>query len=148
MECHSCTIKNLIYRYAHHIDSGDLESVAAMFDRGKVVAMNEEGAAAEIPGAAAVLALYRAFTRIYDDDHTPHTLHMTTNVVVDVAPGEESATASSYAMVFQALADFPLQPVIGVRYYDRFSRAGGTWHFAERRIDMRLAGDLSHHLLR
>jgi hypothetical protein len=50
-------------------------------------------------------------------------------------------------MVFQALEEFPLQPIIGVRYHDRFARTGAGWRFAERRIDTRLVGDLSRHLL-
>lgn len=148
MACDSCEIKNLIYRYAHDIDNGDLDAVAAMFADGKIVAVDEEGMGTDIVGAAAVLALYRSFTRIYEDNHTPHTLHMTSNVVVDVAQGAETATAKSYAMVFQALADFPLKPIIGVRYYDQFIRAEGTWRFCERRIDTHLTGDLSRHLLK
>ena len=59
-----------------------------------------------------------------------------------------SASASSYAMVFQAVDDFPLQPVIGVRYRDRFDKVGDEWRFAERRIIGQLFGDLSRHLLR
>ncbi len=148
MACDSCVIKNLIYQYAHHIDNGDLDSVAAMFAQGKVVAVDEEGMGTDIVGSAAILALYRSFTRIYDDTGTPHTMHMTSNVVVDVAPGALTASAGSYAMVFQALPDFPLQPIIGVHYYDQFARVDGNWHFSERRIDTRLAGNLSRHLLK
>ncbi|MEE4146255.1 MAG: nuclear transport factor 2 family protein [Halieaceae bacterium] len=145
MSCDHCAIKNLIYRYAHHIDDGDLEAVAAMFEAGRIVAVDGQGRDTNIVGAGAVLALYRSFTRIYDDNATPHTLHMTSNVLVEVEG--DSATAKSYAMVFQALDTFPLQPVIGVRYRDEFVRAGAGWRFAERRIDTRLVGDLSRHLL-
>lgn len=148
MACDSCAIKNLIYQYAHHIDSGDLDAVANMFTHGKVVAVDEEGMGTDIVGTTAIAALYRSFTRIYEDTGTPHTLHMTSNVMVDVAPDTLTASARSYAMVFQALADFPLQPIIGVHYYDRFGQTEGGWHFTERRIDTRLAGNLSRHLLK
>jgi hypothetical protein len=148
MSCDSCDIQALIYRYAQHIDNGDLEGAAALFANGKLVATDAEGRAVDIVGAAAVRALYQSYTRLYEDDGTPHTLHMTTNVLVDVAQDGGSASASSYAMVFQALPDFPLQPIIGVRYHDRFVKAGLAWQFAERRIETYLHGDLSRHLLR
>lgn len=148
MPCDACAIKNLIYQYAHYIDDGDLDSVAAMFSKGKIVAVDGEGRETDIVGRDAVLALYRSFTRIYDDDDTPHTLHVTSNVTVDVEEGAPSASAKSYAVVFQALADFPLQPIIGVRYYDTFIRLASGWRFEQRKIDTRLKGDLSRHLLR
>ena len=119
-----------------------------MFAGGKVVAVDGEGRETDIVGAQAVLALYQSFTRIYDDNNTPHTLHMTSNVLVNVAPDEANASAISYAMVFQALADFSLQPIIGVRYFDDFYRTDSGWRFERRKIDTCLVGDLSRHLLR
>jgi hypothetical protein len=148
MNCDSCAIKNLIYQYAQHIDNGDLDSVAAMFDSGRIVAVAGDGRETAIEGRGAVLALYKSFTRIYNDNHTPHTLHMTTNVLVDIKPGGERASAESCAVVFQALEDFPLQPIIGVRYSDTFTRESAGWRFEQRRIETRLSGDLSRHLLR
>lgn len=50
-------------------------------------------------------------------------------------------------MVFQAVDDFPLQPIIGVRYYDKFAKSDDGWLFTERRMDSHLFGDLSRHLL-
>jgi len=147
MQCDSCDIKNLIYQYADYIDRGDLDSVAAMFSDGKIIAAGADGEAADIVGAEAVHALYSGFTRLYPDDGSPHTLHMTTNVITEVQPGATSASASSYAVVFQSVEDFPLQPVIGVRYYDKFARSEQGWRFAERKIESRLLGDLSRHLL-
>ena len=52
----------------------------------------------------------------------------------------------SYFTVFQATPALPLQPIIAGRYHDRFARADGTWHFADRRIFMDLVGDLREHL--
>jgi hypothetical protein len=148
VRCDSCEIKSLIYQYAHHLDNGELEDLAAMFDAGKITAVDEQGREADIAGAAAVLALYRAYTRVYPDNGTPHTLHMTSNVVVEIEEGGAAASGKSYAVVFQALADFPMQPIIGVCYHDRFAKAAGRWHFTERRISTRLQGDLSRHLLK
>jgi hypothetical protein len=72
--------------------------------------------------------------------------------MVDVAADGATATAQSYAVVFQAVDDFPLQPIIGVRYYDTFAndtlaKSAGGWRFTERKIESHLFGDLSRHLL-
>lgn len=58
-----------------------------------------------------------------------------------------SASSQAYAVVFQAVDDFPLQPIIGVRYYDKFAKSDDGWLFTERRMDSHLFGDLSRHLL-
>ena len=147
MQCDSCDVKNLIYQYADYLDRGDLRSVAALFDGGRLVAVMEGGAESEIVGEQAVHDMYRSFTRLYEDNGTPHTLHMTTNVIVELEEGGLSASSRSYAVVFQAVDDFPLQPIIGVRYYDSFSKASGSWAFSERKIESHLMGDLSQHLL-
>ncbi len=136
-------IEELIYSYAERIDAGDFAGVADLFGRGTIKGPVGPGAS----GREAVLALYTATTRRYEDDGTPHTKHVTTNVVVDVDDDAGVATARSYFTVFQALADFPLQPIIAGRYEDRFERLSGRWHFLERRIVPELYGDLSRHLL-
>jgi hypothetical protein len=147
MGCDSCEIRNLIYQYADYIDRGDLHSVAEMFREGRIVAAAGDGGESEIKGEEAIYGMYSAFTRIYADDGTPHTMHMTTNVIVDVDADGQGASARSYAVVMQAVDDFPLQPIIGVRYYDRFAKSGEQWRFSQRKIETLLAGDLSRHLL-
>ena len=147
MQCDICAIKNVIYQYADHLDRGDLRGVAAMFKHGRIIAGDANGDEAQVVGEEAVYAMYQSFTRLYSDNGTPHTRHMTSNVMVDVDPGGETASAQAYAVVFQALEDFPLQPIIGVRYYDKFEKSGQGWRFTERRIDSDLLGDLSKHLL-
>ncbi|MEJ2531735.1 MAG: nuclear transport factor 2 family protein [Halioglobus sp.] len=130
-QCDSCAIKNLIYQYADHIDRGDLRAVAAMFSRGRIVAADSEGRENEFVGEESVY----------------HTKHMTTNVMVELDDSGRGASTQAYCIVFQALADFPLQPVIAVRYRDRFEKTGQGWHFTERRMETELLGDLSRHLL-
>jgi len=41
-----------------------------------------------------------------------------------------------------------LQPIVSGRYYDRFERREGQWHFVERRVRTDLTGDVSRHLRR
>jgi hypothetical protein len=147
MTCDACRIKNLIYRYADSIDRGKLDVVADLFKRGRLIAVDGAGNDQEMAGADAISAVYAAFTRLYEDDGTPHTQHLTSNVIVEVEEGGQRAAASCYAVVFQAVEDFPLQPIIGVRYQDVFEKTEDQWHFASRRIETRLTGDLSRHLL-
>lgn len=147
MQCDICLIKNLVYRYADLVDRGDFPAVAALLADATILTGAPGSDGAEVVGVDVVEAMYRSFARLYEDDGTPHTLHVTTNVMVDLDADGSGAGARSYAVVFQALDDFPLQPIIGVRYYDRFLNTGEEWRFAERRIESRLAGDLSRHLL-
>lgn len=146
-QCDSCAIRKLIYQYADHIDRGDLRAVAAMFSHGRVVAADSEGRENEFVGEEAVYGLMSAFTRLYPDNGTPHTKHMTTNVMVELDDDGRTAHSQAYCIVFQALADFPLQPVIGVSYQDRFEKTERGWRFTRRRMETDLLGDLSRHLL-
>ena len=147
MQCDICLIRNLVYRYADLVDRGDFTAVAELLADATILTGAPGSDSPEVVGVEAVEAMYRSFARLYEDDGTPHTLHVTTNVLVEICEDSGSASARSYAMVFQAVDDFPLQPIIGVRYYDRFQKSGVEWRFAERRIESRLAGDLSRHLL-
>lgn len=148
LNCDICEIKTAIYQYAHLIDSGDLEGVARLFAAGKLVSQDEAGQVVDIVGAEAIQSLYASYIRLYEESGTPQTLHMTSNIVVAIDSDGLSASAKSYAVVFQALADFPLQPIIGVRYYDKFIKGSRGWQFQERRIDTHLVGDLSRHMTR
>lgn len=147
MSCESCEIKNLLYQYADYLDSGDITSVAGMFAHAKMIGVSSDGGETVTQGVEAVKAMYSSFTRVYEDNGTPHTQHVTTNAIVKVDESGLEASCKSYAVVFQSVDDFPMQPIIGVRYYDRFEKVDGQWRFSERKIDSRLFGDLSRHLL-
>ena len=147
MSIESCEITKLLYQYADYIDSGDLESVAAMFADARIIGVTADGGESVVEGQEAVLAMYQNFTRIYPDSGTPHTLHVTTNVIVDIDESGMSALSKSYAVVFQAVDGLPLQAIIGVRYFDAFAKTLKQWRFSERKIVSTLIGDLSQHLL-
>lgn len=134
-------IEILLADYADHIDDGDFDAVGALFARGRVCDATGTVLAA---GTEAVRELYEATTRRHPDG-TPRTHHAVTNVAIAVIG--DTATARSRFVVFQAVADGDLRPVITGRYQDAFACRHGIWHFTERRMDVGLTGDLSEHLL-
>jgi len=137
-------ISDLVYTYAERIDLGDFDGLADLFTHA-VVSGGEDFVR---KGRDEVLAMYVEGTRRYEDNGTPHTKHVTTNLMVDVDEEAGTATARSYFTVLQALPDsLALQPIIAGRYHDRFEKVDGAWRFTERRMLVDLVGDLSQHLL-
>jgi 3-phenylpropionate/cinnamic acid dioxygenase small subunit len=130
-------IENLIARYAYLVDDGDFEALAVLFADADF-RLNDGPA---VRGAA-VASLARSALRVYDDG-TPRTRHVTTNLLIET--DGEVATGRAYFTVFQALPDFPLQPIAAGRYRDRFVRRDGVWRFAARDVSTDLVGDVSRH---
>jgi 3-phenylpropionate/cinnamic acid dioxygenase small subunit len=137
-------IENLLYLYAERMDAGDFEAVAELFAHAEILAPSQE---TTVSGYEEVLSMYRHSARIYEQTGTPCTKHVTTNAIIEVDEKNDIATAKSYFTVFQALEDFPLQPIMAGRYHDRFERIAGKWRFSERKMLPELYGDLSRHLL-
>ncbi|MFJ7495116.1 nuclear transport factor 2 family protein [Streptomyces sp. NPDC097727] len=134
-------ITNLIAEYAELVDTGDLAGVGELFEDALFI-----GSGAPVPGRdGGVEKMLRDSVILYEDG-TPRTHHVTTNIAVDVDEETGTATARSYVTVFQALPDFPLQPVAAGRYSDRFERRDGRWRFTERRVRIQMVGDVSRHL--
>ncbi|MCE3032835.1 nuclear transport factor 2 family protein [Streptomyces sp. CMSTAAHL-2] len=96
-------------------------------------------------GAAAVERMLRDTVILYEDG-TPRTHHAVSNLVVEVDEELGVATARSCVTVFQALPGLPLQVIAAGRYEDRFARRGGRWGFVERRVRIRLVGEVRGHL--
>jgi hypothetical protein len=103
------------------------------------------GSGAPLRGQEAIEAMFRDTIITYEDG-TPRTKHVTTNMIIDVAPDTARATARSYFTVLQALPDLALQPIAAGRYHDQFERRAQRWRFAERRVHVDLVGDVSRHL--
>jgi hypothetical protein len=97
-------------------------------------------------GSEEIEKIYLRATQVYEDG-TPMTQHVTTNLILEIAPDGRSAATRSRFSVLQAVPGFPLQCILTGYYEDRFaySEADG-WHFTERRMKPKLAGDLSRHL--
>jgi 3-phenylpropionate/cinnamic acid dioxygenase small subunit len=135
-------ITHLILRYAELVDTGDLTGLGALLTRATFA-----GGGAPVTGEDAIEKMFRDTVILYADG-TPRTKHVTTNIAIEV--DEETGTASSraYFTVLQALPGLPLQPIASGRYHDRFEYRDAQWRFAERRVHVDLAGDLSRHLRR
>jgi 3-phenylpropionate/cinnamic acid dioxygenase small subunit len=135
-------ITNLLYRYAECIDTGDLESAAALFRHARV---QVRGGDAPL-GEPELLALWRATMVIYPCG-TPRTKHVITNPIVEIDEAAGHATCRSYYTVIQSAEGFPLQMICAGRYHDAFERVEGVWRFSARDYSLLDAiGDLSRHL--
>ena len=136
-------IENLMFVYAEGMDAGDLAGVAKLFAKARIIGPkgNVQGT-----GSAEIQDLYERFTQVYEDG-SPMTQHVTTNVILEFAKDYRSCNARSRFTVVQAVDGFTLQPIITGYYEDKFAytEADG-WHFTERRMKPKLAGDLSRHL--
>lgn len=137
-------IARLIHLYAERVDLGDFEGVAELF---RHAGMSAEGSDHVDRGYEEVLRRYIDWTRRLEDNGTPHTKHVTTNVILDIDTEKGTASGRSYFTVFQQTDKLPLQPIISGRYRDRFVRGDGAWRFEHRHIVSDLFGDLSQHLL-
>jgi 3-phenylpropionate/cinnamic acid dioxygenase small subunit len=146
-------IEKLIYGYAEALDDGDLARVRALFAKAEV--SPQPGWV--LRGGDAAADMFAKHTIFYDANGPadpwaagthPHTRHVVTNLVIDVADDFRSAAAKSYVIVFQARPDLPLQPVFRCRYRDRFVCEHGVWRFAAREMlhDDFGAGNTSRHL--
>lgn len=137
-------IQNLIGMYAERIDRGDFAGIGELFAHAVITV---EGSQARTAGAKDIQAMYEQWTRRYADDGTPHTKHVTTNLIIEIDEEAGTATCRSYITVFQQTPNLPLQPILQGRYHDRFERVDGNWRFAHRHMFNDRLGDLSQHLL-
>ena len=136
------SIENLLYRYAELIDAGDYEGIGELFAHGSIT---DEQGNPMATGAEAVTQLYHTTTRKYPDG-TPKTQHILTNALVEFLD-DGTAECRSRFTVLQQTDVLPLQPIISGAYVDHFENVDGAWRYTEKRMVMRLFGDLSQHLL-
>ena len=143
-ETPSEAITKLIYTYAERIDAGDFAGVGELFAD---ATLTFEGYGDAVSGREAIEALYTRTTRRYEDG-TPHTKHVMTNVMVDVADDGATASSRSYFTVFQAVPGaLTLQPVIAGRYRHSYERTEERWRVRAMHITIDLMGELGHHML-
>lgn len=134
-------ITRLMNEYCYRIDAGDLEGFAALFEHGSFGILGDP--AGPDVGKAAVL---ETLQNVILYDGKPRTKHVMSNVQIDVDGSGNEASAQCYITVFQAVPrDFPMQPIFGGHYRDRFVKGADGWQFAQREISPDLVGDLSRH---
>ncbi len=136
-------IENLMYVYAERMDAGDLKGLAALFEKASMIGPKGD---VQGTGSAEIEKIYQRATQLYADG-SPMTQHVTTNLILEFAKDGRSCFARSRFTVMQAVDGFPLQCVIAGAYEDKFAYTeSDSWHFTERRMKPKLAGDLSRHL--
>ncbi len=133
-------ISELIYRYAELIDAGDYDGLGELLGRAAFGGPKTP----MMRGADAIAKLFGITTKRFADG-TPKTRHLVLNLIVEV-DGETAAARSTFCVV-QATDRVALQPIVVGRYFDRFARDTGGWHFTERIADVEMVGDVSDHLL-
>jgi 3-phenylpropionate/cinnamic acid dioxygenase small subunit len=133
-------IGDLITIYAELVDDGDFAGLGTLLADATFT-----GGGEPVSGAQAIEKMFQDTLIVYDDG-TPRTRHIITNVRIQVGEAADTAVSRSYFTALQAVPDLALQPIASGRYHDRFERRNGQWRFAERRVHVDLAGDLSHHL--
>ena len=136
-------IANLVYRYAELIDLGDFAGVGKLFTHARVTSNVSDEVRV---GADAMRGQLEQWTRRYGDG-TPHTKHLTTNLIIDVEEEKGTARCRSCYCVLQQVEGLPLQPIVAGRYHDEFRRIDGIWWFTQRHYINELVGDVSAHLL-
>lgn len=129
-------LTTMMFRYCELFDSAQFDAFAAFFKHGE---WHRAG-----PGAPAARQWIEDNVHLYDG--LPRTKHVTTNLIVQVASDGATATGSAYVTIFQALPDFPLQPIFSGRYADRFERGEDGWRWVRREVFGDLYGDVTRHV--
>jgi 3-phenylpropionate/cinnamic acid dioxygenase small subunit len=133
-------IANFVYGMAEAIDDGDHDRIEALFGDATFQLAGREP---RIGGAAFRRTIERS---VIHYEGRPCTLHVVTNLQIDVEDDMGIARSKAYVTVFQARPDFPLQPVLTGRYHDEFaSTEDGLWHWVARHMQMDHIGDTTHH---
>jgi hypothetical protein len=133
-------INRLLASYVHSLDDGKFAETAELLKHATLEVLGEFTETREAIEQYLVNGVKR------HGDGTPRTWHSVSNVLIDLDPSGEKATAASYFTVHQELDGFPLQPICTGRYLDRFEKHDGEWRFAHRLVKARMLGDLHHHV--
>jgi hypothetical protein len=135
-------IANLVFGLAEALDDGDHDRIERLFGQATFQLGDREPRQG---GAAFRRTVERSM--IHYDDGRPHTLHVVSNLQIETDDVDaRSARSKAYVTVFQAVPDFPLQPVLTGRYLDEFEADdAGTWHWRSRRMRLDHVGDTSRH---
>lgn len=121
----------MLGRYCMCLDNGRFAEMAALF--------TEDGTWDTAFGAAKGRKEIEAFVSRLASGPRPRMLHLTSNVVIDIAG--DSAHVSSSWIVARNSDRGPIVDCAG-NYTDDLKKVGGRWLFAYRKIDRYIAIDL------
>jgi hypothetical protein len=133
-------ILRLMNEYCYRIDAGDKLGFAQLFEHGTFLLRGDPTG-----GLSGTQALLDMLDNVILYDGKPQTKHVMSNESIEVHPDGKTASAQCYIAVYQALPDFPLQPIFMGHYFDTFEKVDSAWRFKLREISPDLIGDLSRH---
>lgn len=119
------------------LDEGDIDGVAALFEESTWRSDSRHGV---LYGSTEVRPVYEQLRTSGDGVRTEHLL---TNLTVDIEPGGGVASSRCYWSVLRAEPGQGLTITLSGQYVDRFEKAAGRWHFADRLVKVDLADDRS-----
>lgn len=131
-------IEQLLNRYCHKLDRGEIDAVVGLFADDCVLIPEYEGGARHA-GIAAVRAWYTGYaaTTIAAVRGLRHKI---STVMIDV--NGDSATAACYLDADSMHRTSGTRSLVGGRYEDRLVRTSAGWRIAERRIVIEYASTL------
>ncbi|HXW81465.1 MAG TPA: nuclear transport factor 2 family protein [Acidimicrobiales bacterium] len=134
-------IAAIVADLADAFDSGDARQFGELlrYARWRLIATG-----AEFVGTRGAEALASRSVRLYDG--LPRTQHDVSNLLIEVAPSGDKATARSEFAVLQATEDLPLQFILAGHYEDAFALVEERWRLTSRDEHWDLIGRLDQHL--
>jgi ketosteroid isomerase-like protein len=131
-------IEQLLNRYCHRLDRGDVSGVMALFTDDAVLVPEYE-AGGEHAGRAAVEAWYNRYASsvVAGARGLRHTI---STAMIDV--DGDRATSVCYLDADSVSADTGRRTLVGGRYEDELRRDGGVWRISRRRIVIDYASTL------
>lgn len=131
-------IEQLLNRYCHKLDQGDVEAVVALFADDAVLIPEYEGSG-EHAGRDAVRAWYSNYSHQVNAA-TRGLRHKISTASIEV--DGDQATSVCYLDADAIDKNSGKRSLSGGRYLDRLVRRGGTWQIRERRIVVDYASTL------
>lgn len=131
-------IEQLLNRYCHRLDRGDVDGVMALFTDDAVLEPTYEGEAAHV-GRDAVAAWYAHYGRTVVAA-ARGLRHKISTTVIDV--DGDRAESVCYLDADSVSAESGRRTLVGGRYEDALRREGGVWRISRRRIVIDYASTL------
>jgi hypothetical protein len=132
-------VASLVHRYAELLDMGDLDGVARLFARAVWRSRQHPN------GLRGAEAVRRVFDAVHLYEGSPRTMHVLSNLVIEIDQPTRTASTRCAFTVLQAVDTQPPRPILAGRYHDAFACDDDGWYFTERLTLVDLPGDLTRH---